>query len=68
LDVYGEVIDAWRVSPAAVATSTATLSACWAASAARVLALNYGRGTPLTVLVAHIVYGSILGAFCRSRP
>jgi uncharacterized membrane protein YagU involved in acid resistance len=31
------------------------------------LALNYGRGTPLSVLVAHLVYGSILGAFYRGR-
>jgi hypothetical protein len=27
------------------------------------LALHYGRGTPLTTLAAHIVYGAILGAF-----
>jgi uncharacterized membrane protein YagU involved in acid resistance len=31
------------------------------------LALNYGRRTPLSVLVAHIVYGGILGAFYRVR-
>ena len=29
------------------------------------LALNYGRRTPLTVMIAHIVYGTILGSFCR---
>jgi hypothetical protein len=27
------------------------------------LALNYGRETPLVSLVAHVVYGGILGAF-----
>lgn len=27
------------------------------------LALNYGRGTPATTILAHIVYGSILGMF-----
>lgn len=27
------------------------------------LALNYGRRTPLSVLVAHLIYGGILGAF-----
>jgi uncharacterized membrane protein YagU involved in acid resistance len=27
------------------------------------LALNYGRRTPLSVIVAHLVYGTILGAF-----
>jgi hypothetical protein len=27
------------------------------------LALNYGRRTPLTVLLAHLVYGAVLGAF-----
>ena len=31
------------------------------------LALNYGRGTPLSVLLAHLVYGGILGAFYRAR-
>jgi uncharacterized membrane protein YagU involved in acid resistance len=31
------------------------------------LALNYGRRTPLSVVVAHLLYGSILGAFYRSR-
>jgi uncharacterized membrane protein YagU involved in acid resistance len=31
------------------------------------LALNYGRRTPLSVLVAHLVYGGILGAFYRRR-
>jgi hypothetical protein len=27
------------------------------------LATNYGRNTPLTVIVAHAIYGAILGAF-----
>lgn len=27
------------------------------------LALNYGRSTPLVTILAHIVYGAILGAF-----
>ena len=27
------------------------------------LALNYGRRTPLSVVLAHLVYGGILGAF-----
>jgi hypothetical protein len=27
------------------------------------LALNYGKRTPVTVLVAHLLYGAILGAF-----
>jgi hypothetical protein len=31
------------------------------------LALNYGRRTPLSVAVAHLVYGGILGAFYRVR-
>jgi len=29
------------------------------------LALNYGRRTPISVLLAHLVYGGILGAFYR---
>ncbi|HET6577267.1 MAG TPA: hypothetical protein VFG66_03040 [Gemmatimonadales bacterium] len=29
------------------------------------LALNYGRRTPLLTLLAHLVYGAILGAFYR---
>jgi uncharacterized membrane protein YagU involved in acid resistance len=29
------------------------------------LALNYGRRTPLSVIAAHVVYGTILGAFYR---
>jgi uncharacterized membrane protein YagU involved in acid resistance len=29
------------------------------------LALNYGRRTPVSLLLAHMVYGSILGAFYR---
>jgi uncharacterized membrane protein YagU involved in acid resistance len=31
------------------------------------LALNYGRRTPLSVLLAHLVYGAILGASYRLR-
>jgi hypothetical protein len=31
------------------------------------LALNYGHRTPLSVLVAHVAYGVILGAFYRPR-
>jgi hypothetical protein len=31
------------------------------------LALNYGRRTPVTALLAHLAYGSILGAFYRLR-
>jgi hypothetical protein len=31
------------------------------------LALNYGRETPLFTLVAHVVYGGILGAFLGPR-
>ena len=27
------------------------------------LALNYGRGTPLAALVAHLAYGAVLGGF-----
>jgi hypothetical protein len=29
------------------------------------LALNYGRSTPVVTLVAHVVYGAILGAFYK---
>ena len=29
------------------------------------LALNYGRRTPLSVVVAHVAYGIILGLLCR---
>jgi len=29
------------------------------------LALNYGYRTPLAVLIAHIAYGTVLGAFYR---
>lgn len=29
------------------------------------LALNYGKRTPLSVILAHLVYGGILGAFYR---
>ena len=28
------------------------------------LALHYGTGTPVAVLVAHVAFGTILGAFC----
>jgi hypothetical protein len=31
------------------------------------LALNYGVGTPLSILVAHVVFGVILGAFYSVR-
>jgi hypothetical protein len=31
------------------------------------LALNYGSRTPLSVIVAHCVYGAILGSFYRLR-
>jgi hypothetical protein len=31
------------------------------------LALNYGRRTPISVLLAHVLYGGILGAFYRLR-
>jgi uncharacterized membrane protein YagU involved in acid resistance len=31
------------------------------------LALNYGRRTPLSVILAHLVYGGILGRFYRLR-
>jgi hypothetical protein len=27
------------------------------------LALHYGRGTPITTIVAHVIYGAILGLF-----
>ena len=27
------------------------------------LGLNYGRRTPISVLLAHLVYGTVLGAF-----
>jgi hypothetical protein len=29
------------------------------------LGLNYGYGTPLVTLVAHLMYGTMLGAFYR---
>ncbi len=32
-----------------------------------VLALNYGKRTPLSVVLAHLIYGAILGAFYRLR-
>jgi uncharacterized membrane protein YagU involved in acid resistance len=31
------------------------------------MALNYGRRTPLSVILAHLVYGGILGAFYRLK-
>ena len=31
------------------------------------LALNYGRRTPVWLIIAHLVYGAILGAFYRLR-
>jgi hypothetical protein len=31
------------------------------------MALNYGRRTPSTVILAHLVYGGILGAFYRLK-
>ena len=31
------------------------------------LALHYGRRTPLSVVLAHVVYGAILGAFYRLK-
>src|SRR5829696_3773580 len=31
------------------------------------MALNYGRRTPITVIVAHLLYGAILGAFYRLK-
>lgn len=32
------------------------------------LALNYGRRTPATALIAHVVFGAILGAFYQMGP
>ncbi len=32
-----------------------------------VLALNYGKRTPVSVVLAHLVYGAILGTFYRLR-
>ena len=32
-----------------------------------VLGLNYGRRTPISVILAHLLYGAILGAFYRPR-
>ena len=31
------------------------------------LALNYGKRTPISVILAHLVYGAILGAFSRPK-
>ena len=30
-------------------------------------ALNYGKRTPISVLIAHVLYGAILGAFYRRK-
>ena len=30
------------------------------------LALNYGYRTPLSVVLAHVLYGAVLGLFCRT--
>jgi hypothetical protein len=32
------------------------------------LATNYGRNTPIITILAHIIYGAILGAFYMPRP
>jgi hypothetical protein len=29
------------------------------------MALNYGKRTPISVMLAHIVYGAILGTFYK---
>jgi hypothetical protein len=31
------------------------------------MALNYGRRTPIAVILARLVYGTILGIFCRLK-
>jgi uncharacterized membrane protein YagU involved in acid resistance len=31
------------------------------------MALNYGRRTPISVILAHLLYGGILGAFYRLK-
>jgi hypothetical protein len=31
------------------------------------MALNYGRRAPITVIVAHLLYGAIPGAFYRLK-
>jgi uncharacterized membrane protein YagU involved in acid resistance len=31
------------------------------------MALNYGRRTPISVILSHVVYGGILGAFYRMK-
>jgi uncharacterized membrane protein YagU involved in acid resistance len=31
------------------------------------MALHYGRRTPISVILAHLIYGAILGAFYRLR-
>jgi hypothetical protein len=30
------------------------------------LALNYGRGTPISIVVSHVVFGIVIGAFCHA--
>jgi uncharacterized membrane protein YagU involved in acid resistance len=32
------------------------------------MAMNYGRRTPLSVVLAHLAYGAILGLLCRLEP
>jgi len=32
------------------------------------LALDYGRGTPVVTVVAHIVYGGIIGGLYHLKP
>jgi hypothetical protein len=32
------------------------------------MALNYGRKTPILTVLAHVVYGAILGAFYQLTP
>lgn len=29
------------------------------------LALNYGPATPLTIVVSHVIFGAVIGAFCH---
>jgi hypothetical protein len=31
------------------------------------MALNYGRRTPITVILAHLLYGAILGTFYQLK-
>jgi hypothetical protein len=30
------------------------------------LALNYGRGTPVSIAVSHVIFGIVIGAFCHA--